>query len=155
MDSIYQATISSPLGKLGLRTSAERLTSIEFINTEFPMVKPQTLVAKETILQLQCYFADPTFAFDIPFELSVSPFQQSVLDELIKIPLGETRSYSEIAKALDSSPRPIGNACRHNPIPIIIPCHRVVAKSHIGGYSGDTAGTMIDIKNWLLSHEGL
>ena len=60
-----------------------------------------------------------------------------------------------LAKWLKSGPRAVGNACRANPIPIIIPCHRVVAQNHIGGYSGETQGRKLDIKKWLLQHEAV
>ena len=58
-----------------------------------------------------------------------------------------------LAKELKTGARAIGNACRKNPIPIVIPCHRVVAQHHIGGYAGQTEGEIVDIKKWLLNHE--
>ena len=64
-------------------------------------------------------------------------------------------TYGEMAKKLDSSPRAVGNACRANPLPIIIPCHRVVSQSGIGGYGGHTEGEVLAIKEWLLHHEGV
>jgi methylated-DNA-[protein]-cysteine S-methyltransferase len=62
-------------------------------------------------------------------------------------------TYQELADKLQTSPRAIGNACRANPTPIIVPCHRIVAKSHMGGFAGDTQGKLLDIKKWLLEHE--
>ena len=70
-----------------------------------------------------------------------------------KIPYGKTKSYGELAQELKTSARAIGNACRHNPLPIIIPCHRIVAKNNLGGYNGATEGKMLNIKEWLLQHE--
>ena len=69
------------------------------------------------------------------------------------IPRGEVRTYGELAKQLNSSARAVGNACRRNPIPIIIPCHRVVAKKGIGGFAGHTEGATIELKQWLLAFE--
>ena len=86
--------------------------------------------------------------------LDVTPFQLRVLDQLQQIPYGETRSYGDIAKILKTSPRAVGNACRNNPLPIIIPCHRVVAANGIGGYDGATQGETLDIKYYLLRLEG-
>ena len=80
-------------------------------------------------------------------------FQHTVWAEMLKIPWGQTRTYSEIARQLDSAPRAVGNACRANHYPWFIPCHRVVAMSGLGGYSGQTVGPLMSIKETLLSYE--
>lgn len=80
-------------------------------------------------------------------------FQQQVWQSLCLIPLGHTRTYGELAKALGTSPRALANACRKNPFPVMIPCHRVLAKTSIGGYAGATTGKLIAIKSALLKHE--
>lgn len=80
-------------------------------------------------------------------------FQHTVWAEMLKIPWGHTRTYSEIARQIDSAPRAVGNACRANPYPWLIPCHRVVAISGLGGYSGQTVGPLMSIKETLLSYE--
>ena len=64
------------------------------------------------------------------------------------------RTYGELAKLLNTSAQAVGNACRENPIPIIIPCHRVVSRASLGGYCGKTSGSKIQIKTWLLQNEG-
>ena len=71
-----------------------------------------------------------------------------------RIPIGQVVTYGELAKALDSSARAVAGACRANPIPILIPCHRVVAATGLGGYMGETGGEALAIKQWLLQHEG-
>ncbi|MDC9725199.1 MAG: methylated-DNA--[protein]-cysteine S-methyltransferase [Gammaproteobacteria bacterium] len=80
-------------------------------------------------------------------------FQQKVWHYLQTIPLGETRYYSDVAKALNSSAQAVGNACRANPFVIVVPCHRVVSKTGLGGYDGKTSGHNLAIKQWLLDHE--
>jgi len=80
-------------------------------------------------------------------------FQKKVWQYLQCIPLGETRTYSDVADALNSSPRAIANACRANPFVITVPCHRVVSKTGLGGYNGQTTGENMKIKQWLLAHE--
>ncbi len=80
-------------------------------------------------------------------------FQHKVWAEMLKIPWGNTRTYSEIARQINSAPRAVGNACRANPYPWLIPCHRVVAMSNLGGYSGQTVGPLMAIKETLLAHE--
>lgn len=110
----------------------------------------------ESILtQLDAYFSTSR-----PFQsISMIPvgtaFQKAVWNELLKIPVGETRSYGQIAKVLNTSARAVGNACRKNPIQLIIPCHRVVSANGLGGYDGKTDGNQTDIKRWLLRHEGV
>ena len=150
----YQAIIPTPLGKLGIRLKDDHyLTQIDFLDQQSTPLKPTGPAAKAVVEQLQHYFNNPHHSFQLPIKLGVTEFQQRVLDELIRIPAGNTRSYGDIAKKLNTSPRTIGNACRSNPIPIVIPCHRVVAKSHLGGYSGAVAGHKMNIKKWLLTHE--
>ena len=78
-----------------------------------------------------------------------------VWQALQKIPYGEVKTYGQLAKELKSSARAVGNACRANPIPIVIPCHRIVAVSGIGGYAGKTDGPVLERKRWLLAHEGI
>ncbi|MGD8812578.1 MAG: methylated-DNA--[protein]-cysteine S-methyltransferase, partial [Thioalkalispiraceae bacterium] len=81
-------------------------------------------------------------------------FQQKVWKTMLNIPPGKVMSYGEIAKKLNSSPRAVGNACRANPLPLLVPCHRVVSQAGLGGYGGETSGKRLAIKRWLLSHEG-
>ncbi|MBT8127262.1 MAG: methylated-DNA--[protein]-cysteine S-methyltransferase, partial [Gammaproteobacteria bacterium] len=99
--------------------------------------------------------AETVPSFDLPCALQGTPFQQKVWNELKKIPCGTVITYGELANKLGTSARAIGNACRKNPIPLVIPCHRVVAANGIGGYSGDTNGAWLRIKSWLLRHEGV
>lgn len=152
-DNQYQAILQLPIGKVGIRATHDYLISIEYVDDNESLLKPKTTMAKEAVEQLLCYFADPTYPFSIPMTLNVKPFQQTVLSQLQQIPVGKTQTYADIAKLLNTSPRPVGNACRHNPIPIIIPCHRVVAEKDLGGYSGQKKGRLIEIKQWLLKHE--
>ncbi len=111
----------------------------------------RTPLLLQAITQLQDYFDSRRTAFDLPLNPSGSDFQRRVWTALRQIPPGETRSYGELARQLGSSARAIGQANGRNPIPILIPCHRVVASGGLlGGYSGgDGAGT----KRWLLDHE--
>lgn len=82
-----------------------------------------------------------------------SPYRQLVWSELCRIPFGTTLSYSALAARIGSSPRAVGNACRDNPYPFIIPCHRVVSANGLGGYCGKTGGGYLDIKSRLLEFE--
>ena len=152
-DNIYRSVINSPIGKLGISTTATKLIKIDFLTAATKTIKPNHQITQLTAAQLDAYFHDADFKFTIPFELNVTPFQQKVLDALLQIEVGKTRTYGELAKIIQSFPRASGNACRRNPIPIIIPCHRILAKNHLGGFSGQTDGDMLTVKKWLLNHE--
>ena len=109
-------------------------------------------VLKETATQLEEYFAGERQEFDVPMELDGTPFQQEVWAELSRIPYGETISYGELARRVGrpSAPRAVGQANGRNPIPIIVPCHRVLASNGIGGYGGG-----LKVKRALLAVEGV
>jgi methylated-DNA-[protein]-cysteine S-methyltransferase len=84
-----------------------------------------------------------------------TPFQRRVWQRLSAIPAGETLTYGALARELGTSARAVGGACRTNPIPLVIPCHRVVATNGLGGYSGERGGDWLAKKRWLLAHEGV
>ncbi|HYF98431.1 MAG TPA: methylated-DNA--[protein]-cysteine S-methyltransferase [Coxiellaceae bacterium] len=149
----YQAIINSPIGKLGIQTNTTALTHIQFLDKTTALLKPQNSTAKKVIEELNAYFDFAQHRFTLDLSLDLSPFQASVLKAMQKIPVGSTRTYGQVAQELKSAPRAIGMACRHNPIPLIIPCHRIVAATHLGGYSGATQGSLLKIKEWLLQHE--
>ena len=93
-------------------------------------------------------------AWIYPTAAEGSEYQQRVWEAVRRIPRGETMSYSKIALKIGSAPRPVGTACGANRIPLLIPCHRVVGSSGIGGFMHSRGGRAIEIKRWLLRHEG-
>jgi methylated-DNA-[protein]-cysteine S-methyltransferase len=100
--------------------------------------------------QLEAYFERRLTRFDLPLRPGGSPFEQRVWAAMRQIPHGQTRSYGELAMEVGSAPRAIGGACGRNPIPIVIPCHRVLARNGLGGYSG---GSGLATKRALLTLE--
>mgnify|MGYP000433421566 CR=1 FL=1 len=103
----------------------------------------------EARLQLEEYFAGRRRVFDLPLDLRGTPFQLRVWNELLRIPYGETRSYSWLARRAGSVPRAAGQANGRNPVAILVPCHRVVnVDGSLGGYAGG-----LDCKRWLLELE--
>lgn len=104
--------------------------------------------------QFTAYLASPTAGFSLPLRLRGTAHQQRVWQALREIPCGETRTYGELAVLLRSGPRAVGQACRTNPCPILVPCHRVVARDGLGGYTGQRHGPRLAMKHWLLTHEG-
>ncbi|NBC48858.1 MAG: methylated-DNA--[protein]-cysteine S-methyltransferase [Gammaproteobacteria bacterium] len=103
---------------------------------------------------LDAYFADPARPIDCPIEPAGTAFQRRVWARIALIPPGQTATYGALASELGSSARAVGNACRANPVPLRVPCHRVVAASGLGGFAGDRDGRLLTIKRWLLAHEG-
>ncbi|MEM6757978.1 MAG: methylated-DNA--[protein]-cysteine S-methyltransferase [Pseudomonadota bacterium] len=111
----------------------------------------KTPVLVEAAQQINAYCVGTLTAFDLPMELSGRDLQRAVCAKMRAIPFGETRTYGEIAKDLALSAQTIGQACGRNPIPILIPCHRVMGAKGLTGFSG--AGG-VETKLALLKHEG-
>ncbi len=133
--------------------------AVDFV-TEAGSAQPADRFAQQILQQFDYYFNRGCLTFSIPCQMtSGSLFQQKVWRALQQIPYGQVKTYGALAKELGSSARAVGNACRNNPFPVIIPCHRVVAASGVGGYAGDTLlrqkGKIdyMQIKLWLLAHE--
>ncbi len=150
----YQARLAAPFGILGIRCTDEALTGIEFLAPDDQLQAPRNGFAQKVCEQLTAYFADPDFHFDLPLKLNGTAHQAKVWQAMCAIPRGQTRYYGELAAVVYSSPRAVGQACGNNPIPIVIPCHRVVSKSGMGGFMRHGSGYALDIKRWLLAHEG-
>jgi len=152
---IAETILVSPIGRILLRTSDTHLYGVElFISNDY---KPQDSVisalAQQALNQLESYFIDAQSEWTLPLAEQGTVFQLKVWRYLQTIPPGETRTYSELAHALDTSARAVGNACRANPFAIVVPCHRITSKSGLGGYYGKTDGSEIELKQWLLDHE--
>ena len=132
------------------------ITAIDFFSSNEPVsqeVAPSLL--NEAERQLALYASSAEYSFDLPLQPQGTDFQQRVWKALREIPAGQVKTYGELARQLNSSPRAVGNACRKNPIPLVIPCHRVVSKKGLGGFAGQTEGREIRLKMQLLAHEGV
>jgi methylated-DNA-[protein]-cysteine S-methyltransferase len=150
------AVIDSPLGRLLLGGDGEALTLINFLSGRGAMPpKPEWSAAiapfQEPIRQLGAYFAGELREFDLPLAPAGTPFQHKVWQELRRIPFGETRSYGELARRLGmpTAARAVGAANGRNPLPIVVPCHRVIGSD--GSLTGFYAG--VGVKQALLEHE--
>ena len=151
----YQASVKTPFAHLALLFDGDELLEIDFIDTRAQLITPQSQQAKNIVQQIQAYCQHSKRSFKVKLRLQGTAFQQSVWHELQKIPFGQVKTYGELARQLRTSPRAVGNACRRNPVPLIIPCHRIVAATGIGGYAGTTSGQVHSIKRELLQHEGV
>lgn len=151
----YQAVIESPIPHvpcLGIRMEAGAVKSIDFLSHSQPCFAEAE--ASEIAEMLSDYFFKHRVSLPVSYEPPGTSFQQKVWRALKAIPHGQVRRYGELAADLDSSARAVANACRANPLPILVPCHRVIAVNGIGGYMGETSGQALAIKLWLLQHEG-
>lgn len=152
--SPFQAVVSAPVFSLGVRCSDDEVLDIEFLEPRAE-VAPRTLLAREAVRQLRAYLKDPRFAFGLPLAPAGTPFQRRVWAGIAAIPAGGTQTYGELAQAIGSGPRAVGNACGANPFPVVVPCHRVVASGGgLGGFARNRGGFLLDVKRWLLRHEG-
>jgi methylated-DNA-[protein]-cysteine S-methyltransferase len=149
----FDYILPSPIGHLGLNISAKGIQRLFYIKTKQDSNIPAAGFGAKVHQQIMEYFELQRTEFDLPIDIQGTAYQNRVWSEVAKIAYGESLTYGDIAKAINSGPRAVGNACRHNPIPIIIPCHRVVKKSGIGGYCGSVVGKEIQQKDWLLRHE--
>ena len=104
----------------------------------------------EATAQIGAYFAGTRESFDLPLDLGTG-FRARFRQALVDIPYGQTRTYGELARDLGVSAQAVGQACGANPLPILVPCHRVLGTGGLGGFSG---GTGVETKVWLLKHEG-
>ena len=150
----YQAKLRIPCAVLGVRTQAQHVIGLEFLPIDAGTLNPQDAFTHEVCAQLMAYVRDADFQFDLPLQFSATPHRSKVWQAMRAIPRGEARTYGELAQQLGSSPRAVGGACGDNPIPVIIPCHRVVAKNGVGGFMHHASGGPLAIKAWLLQHEG-
>ncbi|MFW2374676.1 MAG: methylated-DNA--[protein]-cysteine S-methyltransferase [Gammaproteobacteria bacterium] len=145
----------SPLISLKLQSQAGAIVDVGFISQADMAEAELGGLEQRALAQLQQYCLSGQQVFDLPLEPVGTEFQQRVWRALRGIPAGEVRSYGQLAQQLGSSARAVGNACRNNPIALLIPCHRVVAKSGLGGFSGQTSGDRVTLKKRLLHHEGV
>jgi methylated-DNA-[protein]-cysteine S-methyltransferase len=159
MTSLALATINTGFGGIAIHQQAG-LLKIDLLGNHVsePSVRQDPVVQHQSFKQMTqeilAYLQRPHQAFSLPAQLAGSAFQNKVWLAIYAIPLGQTRTYSELAAQLQSGPRAVANACGANRLPLLIPCHRVVAKNGLGGFMrGDKNG--LSIKRWLLSHEGV
>jgi methylated-DNA-[protein]-cysteine S-methyltransferase len=156
-DAAFQARVRTPFATLGIATNATHLTGVRFLDPAVPALAPKKgSVAHLVCVQLQAYLDEPAFEFDLPIALSGTHHRLAVWEAMQRIPAGRTRTYGELALELRSSARAVGGACGANPVPVIVPCHRVIAAGRaIGGFMGARSeGFELGIKRWLLGHEG-
>jgi len=153
---MFNAVIDAPFGKVGIRLEGDAVREIVYLPDSIANVAPEKPLAKQTAEQIERYFERASAKFDLPLASVGTAFQQRVWQAISDIPPGAVRTYGQLAKQLGSAPRAVGQACGANYFPIVIPCHRVVSSSGIGGFSHHAEdGFFRNVKRWLLAHEGI
>jgi methylated-DNA-[protein]-cysteine S-methyltransferase len=152
------AVMDTPVGPLFVRVDGAAVTAVRWVHDERPPTGGTSDVLTAATAELGEYFAGARRTFDVPIDLGgLGPFQRQVLDATVAIPYGRTRAYGEIAADLGRSElvRAVGGALKHNPVAVIVPCHRVVAADgSLTGYGGAPgAGGRLDVKRALLEIE--
>ncbi len=151
----FHAKYSAPFAVLGIRTIGERVADIEYLPRGIAPLAPLNALAERACREIERYLDDPEHVFELPFEYSGTVFQCKVWRQISAIPAGRTLTYNDVARALKTAPRPVGGACGANRLPIVIPCHRVLGANGIGGFMRGRGADALDIKRWLLRHEGV
>jgi len=143
-------TFDSPLGPMTLVQSGDDITALSW-GGQRDIDHSRSALLTEAKAQLGAYFKGTLTRFDVPLSCPSSPMQHGVFESMMSIPFGQTKTYGDIAAYVDGSAQAVGQACGANPIPILIPCHRVIGANGLGGYSG--AGG-VEAKIFLLRLEG-
>jgi methylated-DNA-[protein]-cysteine S-methyltransferase len=147
--------IAAPFGRVSVSLERGAVVDVSFARAGTRRRVARTAPGRRASTALRQYLHDATRG-RLP-RAALAPagtaFQKRVWRELMRIPPGAVRTYGELARRLGTSARAVGGACRANPIPILIPCHRVVAAGGEGGFLGRTRGSAMALKRWLLEHE--
>ena len=152
-DGNFDATYRAPFAVLGIRTNGKAVIGLRYLSGDVAPSRPTSSLAREVVRQIERYLVEPDFIFDLPLEIDGSEFRKRVWKVMCEIPAGKTMTYGEVAERIGSAPRAVGGACGDNRIPLIIPCHRIVARNGIGGFMHTTGDIELGIKRWLLAHE--
>jgi methylated-DNA-[protein]-cysteine S-methyltransferase len=150
---MFDVVVDFPKMKVGVKTRDGCVSEIRYLPPGSEPVLPRNALAEEAARQLERYREDPDAPFDLPLLVEGTPFQRRLWDALCAIPCGQTLTYGELGRRLEAPARAVGQACGENRLPIVIPCHRVVAANGIGGFAHSRRGYLIEAKRWLLEHE--
>lgn len=150
----FQAVVNLPFGAVGITMRDGSLTGVEYLISQGETYQRDVPGLSRVLSRIDHYLKDSNSGFDLEIELEGTQFQQRVWQALREIPPGKTLTYGELAQRIGSGARAVGNACRANPCPLVVPCHRVVAANGLGGFAGERSGRKLEIKRWLLHHEG-
>lgn len=149
----YDAVVAAPFGAVGIYIQGVQV-AIELLSKNHPLKPAEHKIAINVARQIEAYLNNAHNDFNLPIVYKGTAFQRRVWHAISAIACGRVATYGEIAAQIGSGPRAVANACGANHLPLVIPCHRVVAKNGIGGFMGGQQDG-VKIKTWLLEHEGV
>lgn len=149
----YDVVVVAPFGAIAVRCDEAAIIALDLLDQPVAPTRATSGFAARVTAELEAYLADGQHGVTLPVHASGTAFQRRVWERLQRIPPGSRCTYGALAHDLRTSARAIGGACRANPVPLAVPCHRVVAATGIGGFAGFLKGGMPAIKGWLLEHE--
>jgi methylated-DNA-[protein]-cysteine S-methyltransferase len=155
--TLFSAIVAAPFGAVGIRTEPDEVRELIYLPAHFTEKSPTSKLSERTAKQVERYFSEPDFRFDLPLAKAGTVFQQKVWSVIAAIPRGQVLTYGDVARMIQSAPRAVGQACGANWFPLIVPCHRVTAAGGLGGFSNhdDETGFHVGVKRWLLAYEGV
>ena len=152
MEKNYDAIIPTPFGAVGICAQDDFLIQVELLLVPQAEKRSSKAFVQNIANQINQYFHNPRASLNVPFAVNGTAFQKRVWQAIAAIPCGQTLTYGELAAKVGSGPRAVANVCGANQVPLVIPCHRVVAKNGLGGFmQGKENG--LSVKQWLLDHE--
>ncbi|MFT3734167.1 MAG: methylated-DNA--[protein]-cysteine S-methyltransferase [Rhodocyclaceae bacterium] len=150
----YDAIYALPTCRFGACSDGEHIKLLVFLPPDTALQAPTTPLLKSFGSALQAWLASPDAPLPFTHRAKGTAFQQRVWQAISAIPRGQTRRYGDLVATAGGTARAIGQACGANPLPILVPCHRVVSTAGIGGFANASDGWLIETKKWLLAHEG-
>jgi methylated-DNA-[protein]-cysteine S-methyltransferase len=150
---VFDVIVEFPRMKVAVATRDDRIAEIRYLPPSVAVISPKNRLAERAARQLERYRVDADARFELPLLVEGTPFQLRLWEALRAIARGKTLTYGELARRLGAEARAVGQACGDNRLPIVIPCHRVVAANGIGGFAHATTGYLLEAKRWLLAHE--
>jgi len=146
----------TPFAVLGISTDGEVVTGVRYLPRHTAARTPHDRAAERACREVERYLADPAYCFRLSYRLDGTPFQRRVWREIEKLFPLKTITYGDLARRIRSAARAVGGACGANPVPLFVPCHRVLAAGGLlGGFMGGKDDFPLSVKRWLLRHEGL
>ena len=152
---VFDAVFESPVGRLGITLDGDRLRTLVFLDGRTRILPAREAATRRVQQAILDYLDAPDALPAVQLAVEGTLFQQRVWSALQAIPAGQVVTYGELAAQLHTSARAVGNACRRNPTPLAVPCHRVVPSRGVGGFAGHTSGRLVAVKQQLLAREGV
>ena len=155
---LYNTIIHVPFGAIGVRLNHTRtqVQELVYLPSHTQELTPDCDLAGRVCRQIESYIANPSFHFNLPLMDRGTAFQKKVWQVISGLEAGQVLTYKQVGQIIQcGAPRAVGGACGANPYPLIVPCHRVVRANGIGGFAHNDDGFFIEVKRWLLAHEGI